>query len=95
MRRFFILLSPNTFYTGNPALQPAVSDAAGVRYRRRNLLLSLQYTYEDSSIARFQDQIVPETNQQAIGSLNLRNKQVVSAQLTFPIYVTDWWGDAK
>ena len=88
---FFILLSPNTYFTGNPALQPAISDAVSFRYRHNSWLLTLQYTYEDSTIARFQDQIDVENNQQAISSVNLDNTQVFSAQLTFPIYVTDWW----
>ena len=88
---FFILLSPNTYYTGNPALQPAISDAVSFRYRRNSWLLTLQYSYEDSTIARFQDQIIAENNQQAIASLNMDNTQVFSTQLTFPIYVTDWW----
>ena len=88
---FFILLSPNTYFTGNPALQPAISDAVSFRYRHNSWLLTLQYTYEDSTIARFQDQINIENNQQAISSVNLDNTQVFSAQLTFPVYVTDWW----
>ncbi len=88
---FFILLSPNTYYTGNPALQPAISDAVSFRYRHNSWLLTLQYSYEDSTIARFQDQIIAENNQQAIASLNMDNTQVFSAQLTFPVYVTDWW----
>ena len=88
---FFILLSPNTYFTGNPALQPAISDAVSFRYRHNNWLLTLQYTYEDSTIARFQDQINVENNQQAINSANLDNTQVFSAQLTFPLYVSDWW----
>ncbi len=91
MAPFAIFLDPNTYFFGNAALQPAISNNVKVDYRLKSYVLSIQYTYEDSTIARFQDRVVVETNQQSFEPANLKNTQSVSLSLGLPFYIGDFW----
>jgi len=71
MAPFAIFLDPNTFFFGNAGLQPAISTNYKVDYRYKSYLLSVQYSVEDSTIARFQDRVDITTNQQALEPVNL------------------------
>ncbi len=91
MAPFAIFIDPNTFFFGNAALQPAISDNVKVDYRHKSYLLSAQYSFEEGSIARFQDQVDVSTNQQAFSPINLKNTHVVSGTLALPFYIGDFW----
>jgi hypothetical protein len=91
MAPFVIFFDPNTFFSGNAAIQPAISNAVKFDYRHKTMLLSLQYTHEDSTIVRFQDRVDPETNTQIIESSNLKNRKTFAVTLAIPAYVTNWW----
>jgi len=88
---FVIFVDPQTFYSGNAALQPAISDAVKLDYRIRTLLLSVSYTLEDSTIANYQPQYDPETNRQILAAINLRNTHTLNFTATVPFKITDWW----
>jgi hypothetical protein len=51
---FTIFFDPKTFYTGNPALQPAIANAVQASFVHKNYIFSLSYTYEKNSIEGFQ-----------------------------------------
>lgn len=91
MAPFAIFLDPNTYFFGNAGLQPAISNNAKVDYRFKSYMLSVMYTYEDSTIARFQDQVNIETNQQSIEPTNLKSTQSISTSLAFPFYINKFW----
>lgn len=91
MAPFAIFLDPNTFFFGNAALQPAISDNLKIDYRHKSYLLSAQYSFEEGSIARFQDQVDITTNQQAFSPINLKNTHIVSGALALPFYIGDYW----
>ena len=91
MAPFAIFLDPNTFFFGNAALQPALSNNVKADYRFKSYMISIQYTHEDSTIARFQDRVVLETNQQAFEPINLSNSQTISASLALPFYIKKFW----
>ena len=91
MAPFAIFLDPNTFFFGNAALQPAISDNIKMDYRFNSVNLSLQYTREDSTIARFQDFVDPETNQQSFRPINLSSSDIITASLSFPVYFSKHW----
>ncbi len=91
MAPFAIFLDPNTYFFGNAALQPALSNNVKVDYRYKSYLFSIQYTYEDSSIVGFQDQITVEDNQQAFSPTNLKNTEILSGSLTLPFYIGEFW----
>ena len=91
MAPFALFLDPNTFFFGNAGLQPAITDNIKVDYTYKSYLLSIQYSVEDSTIVRFQDNINLENNQQAFGPVNLSQTQILSGSLTIPVYIGNKW----
>ncbi|MBR9923321.1 MAG: TonB-dependent receptor [Bacteroidetes bacterium] len=88
---FVIFLDPNTFFSGNPALQPAISDGVRLEYRWKNFMTALGYNFEQNTISNFQPYIDPETNVQTIASANMKDTRTVSLMLSLPFYIGDWW----
>lgn len=91
MAPFVIFLDPYTFFSGNAALQPSISDNVKLDYRFKTALVSLQYTVEDSAIAHFQVRIIEGTNQQLIAAENMKNRKTAALTFAFPVQVTKWW----
>ena len=91
MAPFVIFLDPYTFFSGNPAVQPAISNNLELAYSFKSALISFKYSVEDSAIANYQSTIVEGTNTQLIFTENL--KQVTTYSLTFSTPVTPfkWW----
>ena len=88
---FVIFVDPNTFISGNPALQPAISDAVKGDYLFKTFVFSATYTYEKETIASFQTKVNPKNNKQYISAENLINTKTVNLNLSFPINCTKWW----
>ena len=88
---WIIFMDPNTYTTGNIALQPSITDAVKADYRFKTVMFSLQYSYEDEAITRFQPTIDPNTNKQVNTTVNIDYSQVLSATLSFPVEVAGWW----
>jgi hypothetical protein len=91
MAPFVIFMDPTTFFSGNPALQPAFSNNFKVDYRFKSTLISLQYSHEDSTIAKFQSRIIPGTNNQLIYAENLKQQKTASLTVSMPYSPTPWW----
>ena len=91
MAPFAIFLDPSTYFFGNPGLQPAITNSAKVDYSYKSINLSIQYSVEDSTIARFQDFVDPVTNEQLFKPINLSETQLLTANLSFPIHITRHW----
>ena len=91
MAPFVIFVDPYTFFSGNAALQPSISNNVKVDYRFKTALFSIQYTVEDSAIARFQTRVIEGTNQQLIAAENMKNRRTASFTTAFPIQVAEWW----
>ena len=91
MAPFVIFLDPNTFFAGNSALQPSVANSIKADYRFKTTIISVQYTFEDNAIARFQDRVIAESNKQIVESVNMKNRETFSLTLALPWYVSDWW----
>ena len=91
MAPFVIFVDPYTFFSGNAALQPSISNNVKVDYRFKTALFSVQYTVEDSAIASFQTRIIEGTNQQLFASENMKNRKTAAFTVAFPIKVTNWW----
>lgn len=94
MAPFIIFMDPNTFFSGNAGIQPALANSVKADYRFKSAILSLQYTVEDSTIARFQERVVNETNKSFLEPMNLDETRTFSATLGFPVTITKWW-DAR
>ena len=91
MAPFVIFIDPFTLFSGNAALQPSISNNVKLDYRFKTALFSIQYTMEDSAIARFQPQFVEGQNQLLIVATNMKNRKTLSFTAAFPIQLTDWW----
>lgn len=91
MAPFVIFLDPYTFFSGNPAVQPAISNNFELGYSYKSALISLKYGIEDSSIANYQSEIIEGTNKQLLYSENLKQTKTLSLTVSFPVTPVNWW----
>jgi len=91
MAPFVIFLSPNTFFGGNSELQPSIAKTIKANYQFKTINFSIQYTQEDSTIVRFQNQFDRLSNTQIISPNNLSQQRILSASIAFPLEVNKWW----
>ena len=75
MAPFVIFVDPNTYFSGNPGLQPSKSNSIGVAYTYKRKILSVSYTYESDPITNFSPKIDPKTNKLTLASENQKNKK--------------------
>jgi hypothetical protein len=73
------------------ALQPAIINTVKADVTYRSLLASLQYAWEDSTIAQFQSDVIAEDNVQLIYATNFSRRRMASGLLALPLAVTGWW----
>jgi outer membrane receptor protein involved in Fe transport len=88
---FIVFGDPYTIFAGNPAIQPGISYNYKVDYRLKTTLFTLQYSHEDSAIARFQSRVLPGTNIQLNISENLKSLDVLSFTAGTTLTVNNWW----
>ncbi|NNE28295.1 MAG: TonB-dependent receptor [Saprospiraceae bacterium] len=88
---FVIFLDPSTFYTGNSAIQPALTNSGKFDYRWKTILASIQYNNSQSFIARFQPVVDLEENRQLVTAANLDKVQSVVFSLSLPWEPFSWW----
>ncbi len=91
MAPFIFFFDPNTFFSGNAALQPSVSDNFKTDFTLNKNLFSLAYSHDDDFIALFQSRIEPKTNKQVIFAENLNYVKTVSVVISLPVTITRWW----
>ncbi|HEY5408507.1 MAG TPA: outer membrane beta-barrel family protein [Ginsengibacter sp.] len=89
---FTIFFDPKTFFTGNPALQPAIANSLQASYIFKNYIVSLSYTHEDNTIESFQtDRIDTVSNVVYLSAKNFKYEQYVTASFSLPFTITKWW----
>ncbi|MEX2568127.1 MAG: outer membrane beta-barrel family protein, partial [Cyclobacteriaceae bacterium] len=88
---FVFFADPNTFFSGNPALLPAIIDGikTDINFRRSNI--SLEYSHTKTPIAPFQPEFDPIKNRQILRSQNLDYQKIYSINLSLPWIINDWW----
>lgn len=91
MAPFVFFVDPNTFFSGNPALQPSISDAVKTDYLFKSFIFSLAYTYQANPITNFAPKVDPVTNKQTLAAENQKNNKILNLILTLPVTVTNWW----
>jgi len=91
MAPFVIFFDPTTFFAGNPAIQPAISNSLRFATNYQSLLLSVQYSIEDESIRRFQPQFDEENNRLIYKAVNIDKTKVFTVTLGLPITIASWW----
>lgn len=91
MAPFIFFFDPNTFFSGNAGLQPAISENLKADFTFKKLIISLSYSYDDNSIAGFQSRIDSKTGKQIFFAENLDYLQTVSLVMAMPVELTKWW----
>lgn len=87
---WLIFSDPTTIQTGNPAVQPAFTDAVNLNYTFRSLHVGASYGLIHASIRRVPkvDQV---TNRQLNISDNLDFEQVAGINISIPLHPATWW----
>jgi outer membrane receptor for ferrienterochelin and colicin len=91
MAPFVIFIDPTTFFAGNPAVQPAISNALKMDFNYRSVILSAQYSVEDGTISRFNSQFDEENERLIFGASNMDQTKTFSLTFGLPITFTNWW----
>jgi hypothetical protein len=85
-----IFFDPKTFQTGNPALQPAITDAINASYTYKNKILTISYSYTANPISM--QPAVNDVNNKLITSMtNGKNHLNFSVNFSLPFTITKWW----
>jgi len=97
-RPTFNALAPFTYYanayslvTGNPALQPSISDNLKAGYNYKSWLFSIAYSYEQYAISSFQPQTDSVTSKTIVRPENFVNQQTASLIVSTPFSPFKWW----
>ena len=88
---FTYYVDANTVLTGNPALQPSLSNTIKTDYTYKQYLFSLSYSVEAHAITGFQPNSDSATNKLTLSPQNLRNQKLISAIISVPVNVAEWW----
>lgn len=89
---FTIFFTPKSYFTGNPALQPAIANALQAGYVFKNFIFTLSYTYENYTIESFQTTKIDSiTNIVYYSAQNSKYEQYATASVSLPFIVTKWW----
>jgi hypothetical protein len=89
-----IFFDPKTFYSGNPALQPAIANSVQASYVYKNYNFSLSYTHENNTIENFYfktQSIDTISNIVYLSASNFKYEQYLTSTISFPLSVTKWW----
>ncbi len=89
---FTIYFDPKTFFTGNPALQPAIANSVQASYVFKDFVFTLSFTHEKNTIESFQTQKIDTINNMLfLSARNFNYEQYLTASFSLPITVTKWW----
>jgi len=88
---FVTFLDPQTLYTGNENLVPAISNLFKADYNLGRYMLTLQYTTTDQNIFQYQPVFNGATEIQTFTSLNIPQVENYSLQISLPFEVGKQW----
>ena len=88
---FFIYIDENSAITGDPTLQPSISNNYQAEYRFKSIFFQLSYNITDDFIAKFQPTYNETENLQLMKPLNIDNRNLFNAQLSVPLNFNSWW----
>jgi outer membrane receptor protein involved in Fe transport len=88
---FVSFKDPYSFWSGNAALKPTLTDAMQISYQlKKKYLLSLQAS-QDKNAINWLVRLDPETNTQNVYIANVDQTRTYSLNLSLPVEVTSWW----
>ena len=77
--------------TGNPGLQPAISQALDLNYTFNKYSLSFGLSREDHAVAPFQPHVDSTANRVILYPENLGNQKLASLMVNIPVFIGNWW----
>jgi iron complex outermembrane receptor protein len=88
----YVLYSdPTAVYTGNPLLQPTITNNIKVGYQYKGYTFSLLFSRDDHPIARYQLTAKPAGNLLYVSPQNMLYQHNITLQVNAPIQVNSWW----
>ncbi len=88
---FVSFKDPYSFWSGNTALMPTISDALQASYQIKNkYILSLQAGLDKNAVT-WLVQLDPESNRQNVFIANTDQTNTYSLNLTIPVSIYKWW----
>ena len=90
MAPFVIFFDPNTFFAGNPAIQPSISNTFGLGMNYKSYVISAQYTREEGTISRVAE-FDEELERVVFIAENFDNVNTFSLTFGIPFRITNWW----
>ena len=88
---YIYYLNNNTIMTGNPGLQPAISQALDLNYTLNKYSLSFGLSREDHAVAPFQPHVDSTANRVILYPENLGNQKLASLMVNIPVFIGNWW----
>ncbi|HEY0680498.1 MAG TPA: outer membrane beta-barrel family protein [Chitinophagaceae bacterium] len=88
---FLYFSDPTTVVTGNPALQPAISNALNVDYLLKQFVISVSYTHESDYNRGFLPFVDTAAQKQFNIPRNITYLKTINARVTLPVTITSWW----
>lgn len=88
---FTYYANANTLLTGNPSLQPSLSNNFKTDYTYKQYLFSLSYSIEENAITQFQPHTDSINNKLIMSAENLINQKTLSLVIAVPVTITKWW----
>lgn len=91
MAPFVYFIDPNTYFSGNAAVQPATSNSIKTDIIWKRTIFSLSYTAEKNTITNFTPRVNVANNKQTLVAENQRDNTILSASLSLPFTILPWW----
>ena len=91
MAPFIYFFDPYSFFGGNPAIQPQITDNFMVSYAFKNISAMLSYSNDKQSIAFAQMKVDSVTGISIVTSDNIESIKTYSANVSIPTKITTWW----
>lgn len=91
---FTIFFDPKTFFSGNPALQPAIANTLQASYGLSNYIFSLTYTQERNTIESYYFQtskIDTVNNIVYLSANNFKSEHYLIASFSLPFTINNIW----
>jgi hypothetical protein len=88
---FVIFMDPNTYFSGNPGLQPSITDNLNTSLVISKKILSVSYSYEAKPITNFSPHVDAKTNKKTLSAENQDHSQSLNISLSLPFELTKWW----
>jgi outer membrane receptor protein involved in Fe transport len=91
---FTIFFDPKTYYSGNPALQPAIANSIQAGYGYKKFIFTISYTNESNTIDNFYFQMQRIDTLSGIVYLSARNfnyEKYLTTSFSLPFNLNRWW----